>query len=96
MRVEKGRGYIMTFWAKSDRDGSITVNCMQNHESWNHSTQKKMPVTTQWRQMKFAFKAPWDDDKVRISFTDLGTTPEQIYWFADCSLVPAAKAETAE
>jgi uncharacterized protein YndB with AHSA1/START domain len=89
MRVEKDRGYIMTFWAKSDRAGSITVNCMQNHEPWDHHTQKKIPVTTEWKQMRFAFIAPWDDSNVRISFTDLATIPDQVYWFADCSLVPA-------
>ncbi len=94
MRVEKGTGYIMTFWAKSDRDANITVNCMQNHEPWDHHTQGKMPVSTQWNQMKFAFISPWDDNNVRISFTDLATTPGQIYWFADCSLSPATEAKT--
>jgi uncharacterized protein YndB with AHSA1/START domain len=95
MRVEKGRGYIMTFWARSDRAGNITVNCMQNHEPWDHHTQKKIPVTTEWKQMRFAFIAPWDDNNVRISFTDLATAPGQVYWFADCSLVPASEAKTA-
>jgi len=89
MRVEKGKTYVMTFWTKSDRDGNITVNCMQNHEPWDHHTQEKMPVSTEWKQMNFTFVAPWDDDKVRISFTDLATAPDQVYWFADCSLVPA-------
>jgi hypothetical protein len=89
MRVEKGKTYVMTFWAKSDCDGNITVNCMRNHEPWDHHTQEKMPVSTEWKQMRFTFVAPWDDNNVRISFTDLGTEPGQIYWFADCSLVPA-------
>jgi len=96
MRVEKGRGYIMTFWARSDRDSNVTVNCMQNHEPWDHHTQGKMLVSTEWKQMKFAFIAPWDDNNVRISFTDLATVPGQVYWFADCSLVPALEAKTAE
>ena len=91
MRVEKGKTYIMTFWAKSDRTGSITVNCMQNHEPWDHHIQEKMPVSTEWKQMNFTFVAPWDDNNVRISFTDLATVPGQVYWFADCSLVPASK-----
>jgi hypothetical protein len=95
MRVEKGKTYVMTFWAKSDRTGSITVNCMQNHEPWDHHTQKKMPVSTEWKQMRFAFVAPWDDDNVRISFTDLATVPDQVYWFAKCSLVPTSEAKTA-
>jgi hypothetical protein len=96
MQVEKGRGYIMTFWVRSTRDGSITVNCMQNHEPWDHHTQKKMPVTTEWKQLKFAFIAPWDDNNVRISFTDLATAAGQVYWFAECSLVPGPKVKTDE
>ena len=93
MRVEKDKGYILTFWAKSDRDVNISVNCMQNHEPWDHHTQKKLPFSTEWKQMKFAFIAPLDDNNVRISFTDLGTTPGQVYWFADCSLVPTSETK---
>jgi hypothetical protein len=89
MRVDKGKGYIMTFWARSDRDVNVTVNCMQNHEPWDHHTQEKMPVSTEWKQMRFTFVSPWDDNDVRISFTDLATVPDQVYWFADCSLVQA-------
>ncbi|MGA2324085.1 MAG: carbohydrate binding domain-containing protein [Sedimentisphaerales bacterium] len=89
MRVEKDRTYVMTFWSKSDRDCNVTVNCMQNHEPWDHHTQEKMPVSTEWKQMHFTFVAPWDDNNVRISFTDLATAPDQVYWFAGCSLVPA-------
>ena len=91
LRVEKGKTYVMTFWAKSDRPGSITVNCMQNHEPWDHHTQEKMPVATAWQPLRFTFVAPWDDDNVRSSFTDLGTTPDQVYWFANCSLVLTGK-----
>jgi hypothetical protein len=91
MRVQKDKPYVLTFWAKSDRDGDITVNCMQNHEPWDHQTQEKMPVSAEWKQMKFAFTAAWDDDNVRISFTDLATIPDQVYWFVDCSLKPAPK-----
>jgi hypothetical protein len=60
---------------------------MQNHEPWDHHTQEKMPVSTEWKQLKFTFVAPWDDNNVRISFTDLATAPDQVYWFANCSLV---------
>ena len=83
----------MTFSAKSDRSGSITVNCQQNHEPWEHDTQERMEVTADWQQMRFTFISPWDDDNVRITFTDLGTTVDQVYWFANCSLVPSPKAK---
>ena len=94
MRVEKGKSYVLTFWAKSDRAGSIMVNCMQNHAPWDHQTQKQIPVSSDWEPLRFTFVAPWDDDKVRISFTDLGTVPDQIYWFASCSLVPNPETKT--
>jgi hypothetical protein len=93
MSVQKDKLYVLTFWAKSDREGSITVNCMQHHEPWDHHTQEKIPVSTEWKQMKFAFIAAWNDDNVRISFTDLATAVDQVYWFADCSLVPSSETK---
>ena len=95
MHVEKGRAYDLTFWAKSDRAGIISANCMQNHEPWDHHTQAKFPVSTGWQLMRFPFVAAWDDDNVRISFTDLGTAPGQVWWFANCSLAPSSGAESA-
>lgn len=86
MRIVKGARYAMTFWAKAARAGVITVNCMQNHAPWEHHTDAKLRVPTTWTQLRFDFDGPWDDSNVRISFTDLGTEPSQIYWFADCSL----------
>ena len=69
------------------------MNCLQNHEPWDHPTQEEMPVSTGWKQVQFTFVAAWDDDNVRITFTNLGTAPGQIYWFAECSLVPASEAK---
>ncbi|MDR3690974.1 MAG: carbohydrate binding domain-containing protein [Fimbriimonas sp.] len=88
MRIEKGRKYVMTFWAKSKRPGVITAECNQNHEPWEHETNAKLPVTTSWTLLHFDFSGPWNDSNVRISLTDLGTVPGQIYWFANCSLKP--------
>jgi len=95
MRFEQGKEYVLTLWAKASHAGEITVNCQQNHEPWEHHTQKKVPVTAEWQQVRFPFVAPWTDDKIRISFTDLGTTPDQIYWFAKCSLMPAVKGKAS-
>jgi hypothetical protein len=91
MKIAQSKAYIMTFWVKSDRDGEITVNCMQNHEPWDHQTMEKMPVTKEWKKMEFKFVGAWDDDNVRVSFTDLATAADQTYWFADCSLKAEAK-----
>jgi hypothetical protein len=94
LRIEKRKSYIMTFWVKSDRIGDINVNCMQNHEPWDHSTQQKMPVSTEWKQLQFNFEGAWDDDNARVTFTNLGTIPGQVYWIANCSLIPTTMVPT--
>lgn len=86
--ITKGRPYALTFWAKAKQAGPITVTCMQNHAPWDHSTQAKIDLTTEWRKIEFPFTGAWDDDNARISFTNLGTVIGQEYWFALCSLQP--------
>src|SRR5450432_1121577 len=71
LRIEKDKNYVLTFWAKSDRAGNINVNCMQNHEPWDHHIQKEIALDTQWKQIQFTFAGPWDDDNARICFTNL-------------------------
>ena len=87
-RVEKGRTYELTFWAKSDRDSNFKVVCAQNHAPWEHHTQELLPLSTEWKQLHFTFVAPWSDDNLRICFTDLGAVVGQVYWLAKCSLMP--------
>jgi len=93
--IEKSRTYELTFWAKSDRDSNIKVNCMMNHEPWEHNTQELLPLSTEWKELHFKFATPWSDDNVRISFTDLGATVGQTYWLAKCSLVPVSEITTS-
>ncbi len=95
LRVRKGKTYVLTFWAKSNQDGNFMVNCQQNHAPWEHPTKKEMSISPEWRQMQYTFVAAWDDDNVRITFTNLGNTPNQVYWFANCSLVPTPEAKTS-
>jgi len=95
LRIEKGKKYALEFRAKSASPGVITVNCMQNHEPWeHHGAALEMPLATTWKQMRFTFDGPWDDRNSRITFTNLGTKPGQIYWFSNCSLkvIGVAKA----
>lgn len=86
--ITKGQPYVLTFWAKAKQAGPITVTCMQNHAPWDHSTQAKIELTTEWRKIEFPFTGAWDDNNARISFTNLGTDISQEYWFAHCSLQP--------
>lgn len=88
LHIKKGQHYVLTFWAKAKVAGAINATCMQNHEPWGHSTQQKIELSTEWKQHTFAFVGAWDDDNTRITFTNLGTTVDQVYWFANCSLLP--------
>lgn len=85
--MDKTKRYALSLWVKSDRNGVFTVNCMQNHAPWeHHGAAKEVPLTEDWKQVRFAFDGPWDDSNARITFTNLGTVPGQTYWFARCSL----------
>ena len=85
--IEKGKRYALSFWAKAHQPGVITVNCMQNHAPWeHHGAVTEVSVPTEWKQIRFTFVGPWDDTNARITFTNLGTVPGQIYWLANCSL----------
>lgn len=87
LKIEKGRPYRLTYWVKADRPGLITVNCMQNHEPWeHHGAAMETAVTTTWKQMTFNFSGPWKDANARVTFTNLATTPGQTYWFSNISL----------
>ena len=87
LKIEKGRPYRLTYWVKADRLGLITVNCMQNHEPWeHHGAAMETAVTTTWKQMTFNFSGPWKDSNARVTFTNLATTPGQTYWFSNISL----------
>ena len=91
LRVQKGKTYVMRFWARSDRAGEIMVNCMQNHAPWeHHGAAQKTSLSTDWKPMEFTFVGPYDDDDMRITFTNLGVAANQVYWFARCSLVSDA------
>jgi outer membrane protein assembly factor BamB len=86
LKFEKGKSYVMTFWAKSTGSEPIKVLCMQNHEPWEHSTEQEIYLTDEWKKYEFKFDGPWDDDNGRITFTNLGTNKDRIYWFTNVSL----------
>ncbi len=93
LEIEQGKTYVLTFWMKSNDDGTVKVNCMQNHDPWEHSTEQEVYLSTSWKMNKFQFDGPWDDDNARITFADLGINDARVYWIANCSLIekPAKK-----
>ena len=99
MKIDKGRKYTLTYWAKADRVTLMTVNCMQNHAPWeHHGAALETKIGTEWKPQAFSFVGPWDDSNARITFTNLGNVVGQEYWFANCSLKagPATSIPKAE
>lgn len=86
LKIVKDKSYVFTFWAKAKTPDMIKVNVMQNHEPWEHSTEEDIYVTTKWKKHLFRFNGPWDEEKARMTFTNLGTEDGQNFWFAGCSL----------
>ena len=72
LKFEKGKSYVLTFCAKSTSSESVKVMCMQNHEPWEHSTEQEVYLSNEWKEQKFEFDGPWDDDNGRITFYQSG------------------------
>ncbi|MDA7880380.1 cellulase family glycosylhydrolase [Mariniblastus sp.] len=88
LKVKEDQKYRLTFWVKSNYEGTIKVICMQNHEPWEHSTEQEVLVSEQWKKKEFTFSGPWNDENARITFTDLATDDDRVYWFAKVSFQP--------
>lgn len=88
LKVREDQEYRLTFWVKSNYEGTIKVICMQNHEPWEHSTEQEVLVSEQWKKKEFTFSGPWNDENARITFTDLATDDDRVYWFAKVSFQP--------
>lgn len=87
IQIKKGVTYMLSFWAKSDRPVPISVNCMQNHAPWeHHGAAEEVALSTEWKQTQFKFVGPYDDDNMRVTFTNMAVMIGQCFWFADCSL----------
>ncbi|MEI8211831.1 MAG: PQQ-binding-like beta-propeller repeat protein [Planctomycetota bacterium] len=87
LQIKKGKPYVLSFWVKSSRNGMLKAICMQDHEPWEHSTEKEVSVSSKWMKVEFPFDGPWDDESARITLTNLGTEVGQVYWIANATLI---------
>lgn len=83
LRVQRGKTYTLTFWAKADVPRAITVNGMQAHAPWQNFSAANITLKKEWQP--FTFTPNEDDDNARITFTNMGES-SATYWFAAVSL----------
>jgi hypothetical protein len=73
LRLQAGRAYTVSFWAKADAARSIAVAVSQAHEPWeNLGLSANAALTPEWREFRFNFNATQTNDRSRISFSNLG------------------------
>ncbi len=88
LRVEAGKSYLVTFWARADKEVMVTVCLRQAHEPWRALSQVvKVKLTPKWRRYEIALFASESDNNARLDISNLGAA-EATYQFACFSLRP--------
>ncbi|GAB4242652.1 MAG: hypothetical protein Kow00109_18360 [Acidobacteriota bacterium] len=74
--VEQGQRYEVTFYARADRNCTVTLDVMENRDPWrNYGLSKGFDLTTSWAQYRASFVAnTTDPEYARITF-ELGEAP---------------------
>ncbi|MFB3903164.1 MAG: carbohydrate binding domain-containing protein [Acidobacteriota bacterium] len=86
LAVSTGTVYTLRFWAKADRNKTITVDIGQAHAPWSGlGFRRSLSLTTEWQPFAFTLTLTGSDSNARVNFGQMG---DQIatYWFAGCSL----------
>jgi hypothetical protein len=73
LKLEAGRAYTVSFWAKANEPRSIAIAVSQAHDPWENLGLSATPsLTTEWREFRFNFNASQNSDRSRIGFSNLG------------------------
>lgn len=88
LRVEADRPYTLTFWAKADAPGEVSVSVGQAHEPWQHlGFSTSVRLTSEWQPFRFTFLLNQGDANARVHFSNLGQRTGT-YWLAGISFRP--------
>jgi hypothetical protein len=88
LKLQAGRPYTLTFWARADRPLSMSAGVEQAHEPWaDLGLAAQADLTTAWKQFRFVFSAKAADENARLNFGNLARQPAAI-WLAGVSFRP--------
>lgn len=88
VRLQAGKAYTLSFWAKANATRTIAVAVSQAHESWlNLGLSANPKLGAEWQELRFVFNATQNDDRARVNFTSLGGEGAAV-WLAGVSLRP--------
>jgi hypothetical protein len=79
IKVQAGRPYTLTFWAKADKPVTITADVGQAHAPWkNLGLAAEVKLTTTWQPFRFVFLPSASDDNCRVNFNNLARQPAAV------------------
>jgi hypothetical protein len=86
--VQANTIYSLSFWAKADRQKTITVELMQAHDPWSGlGFIKSLSLSTGWKQFNITLSLSSSDNNARLNFRGMGDQTAT-YWFSSFSLAP--------
>ncbi|HIE29215.1 TPA: hypothetical protein EYP66_18235 [Candidatus Poribacteria bacterium] len=68
--IKNGKTYTVDFWLKSEKDRTITIDFLMNHDPWTRAFQvENIPITAEWQVKFHTFKAVFGDNNMIFLFS---------------------------
>ncbi|MCD6352143.1 MAG: carbohydrate binding domain-containing protein, partial [Armatimonadetes bacterium] len=84
--LKQKRHYTLTLWLRAEPARSVAVNVMRAHPPYGTlGFRTTVSVPSKWRQYRFAFVSPADEEKARVTVSNLATSKGTV-WIAGLSL----------
>ena len=94
--IKKDQSYTLSFYARSDKPATLSVNCMMAHTPWKElGFFAQFKTSKEWKRHNFTFIAQANDENARLT---VGRLKKGVYEFSDVSLKPGGivKAKTGQ
>lgn len=79
--------YTVSFRARADPPRRMAVDIGQAHDPWRVFGSQRVDLTPEWKEYRFAVRAPQDEPNARLNFTGLGSQTGAV-WLSGVSLRP--------
>jgi hypothetical protein len=88
LKVQAGRPYTLTFWARAEKPLQLSVNLSQAHAPWQAiGLNTPIHLTPEWKAFRFVFEPTQQNENARIVFGDLARQTASV-WLAGVSFRP--------
>ena len=68
--IEAGETYTVDFWVKAEKDRTIAIDLLMNHDPWTNVFRiENIPITTEWAVQHHTFVATLEDENMIFLFS---------------------------